>query len=318
MKIIRIWCAALLIQFLLISCVWYLTSHSTVIEESSDVIQRPTEEQQPDHKDPFTMTSPVETTAPVVDRIEQAETILRINEEEEQIAAWESWQNQCLKIEEGLVSMSCDEGDTWIEVPAYPSDLKDYWLDYLRMGAQSYYMDEESALLAYTTSQGETHLLVLDDGGLWQNVTFKIDGQNVMQMSISKGSNGIFHLVMLMQDGSVCLGESKEGLTWTFADPGYLQDASSTSSSMNVYGVSLMDDGAILIVTYQLDCAISKDGGKSFSYLMQDLMGKDPMEETVRISTNAMPYDDHQGTYCVPLSDGSLLISTDGMNWQYA
>lgn len=318
MKIIRIWCAALLIQFLIISCAWYITSRSTVIEEPNIAIQWPTEEQQSDRKDPSSMISPSKAAAPVVDRIEQADTILRIDEEEEQITAWENWQKQCLKIEEGVVSMSCDEGSTWIEVPAYPSDLKDYWLDYLRMGAQSYYMDEESALLAYTTSQGETHLLVLDDAGVWQNITFKYDGSDIMQMSISKGSNDIYHLVMLMQDGSVYLGESKDGLTWTFADQGYLQDACSSSSSMNVYGVSLMDDGTILIVTYQLDCAISKDGGKSFSYIMQDIMGKDPMEETVRISTEEMPYDDHQGKYCVPLSDGSLLISTDGIQWQYA
>lgn len=86
---------------------------------------------------------------------------------------------------------------------------------------------------------------------------------------------------------------------------------------MNVYASSVMDDGTILIITYELDCAISLDGGKTFTNLLQDILKTDPFKGVYRIDHRKAPFDDHQGNYCVPLSDDSLLISKDGKHWEH-
>lgn len=220
-----------------------------------------------------------------------------------------------LMIENGHVHITGDGGASWLAVPVLPGTLQDYWLPYLRMGEQSYYADEEIALVAALGEDGQPHLYVGDRLGSWQDVCYTLD-QQVLQMSIARDTDGTFRLLMVTQGGFVTLGSSRDAYEWTFTQPAYFADAASSSSTMNIYGASLMRDGTILMVTWKLDCAISTDGGQHFTYLLQDHMGIDPMETSDRISTSQLPYEDEAGRYCVEMSDGSSLVSTDGEHWE--
>lgn len=220
-----------------------------------------------------------------------------------------------LMIENGHVHITGDGGASWLAVPVSPGTLQDYWLPYLRMGEQSYYADEEIALVAALGEDGQPHLYVADRSDTWQDVCFSLD-QQVLQMSIARDTDGTFRLLMVTQGGFVTLGSSRDAYEWTFTQPAYFADAASSSSTMNIYGASLMRDGTILMVTWKLDCAISTDGGQHFTYLLQDHMGIDPMETSDRIRTSQLPYEDEAGRYCVEMSDGSSLVSTDGEHWE--
>mgnify|MGYP000305550268 FL=1 len=118
--------------------------------------------------------------APVVAQIQQASNILRIQDDDLKVESLQNRENQQLKITDGIVFVSKDS-QNWIEVPVHPKDLQDFWLPYLRMGEQSYYMDEERILLAYTPSKQQPHLLVRNQANIWQDITFDVDGLSIMQ-----------------------------------------------------------------------------------------------------------------------------------------
>ena len=75
-----------------------------------------------------------------------------------------------LMIENGHVHITGDGGASWLAVPVLPGTLQDYWLPYLRMGEQSYYEDEEIALVAALGEDGQPHLYVGDRLGSGQEV----------------------------------------------------------------------------------------------------------------------------------------------------
>lgn len=316
MKIIRIWVVLLIIQLFVVTGLWFITRFEYIHEAEAvlENFQITKNESMQNQQNPEPVIE--DKKAPVVQQTQQASNILRIQDDDLKVESLQNRENQQLKITEGIVSVSKDSKN-WIEVPACPRDLQDFWLTYLRMGEQSYYMDDERVLLAYTPAKQQPHLLVKDQTDVWQDITFDVDGLSIMQMSISRNQDGTYYLAMVSYEGYVTLGTSKDALTWTFTKPGYLKEAVSSNLAMNVYASSVMDDGTILIITYELDCAISVDGGKTFTNLLQDILKTDPFKGTYRIDHRKAPFDDHQGTYCVPLTDDSLLISTDGKNWKH-
>lgn len=259
---------------------------------------------------------PVPIDAPVVASQTPLDETGATEETDTSIERMPSGKTMDLMIENGHVQITGDGGANWQALAVAPSLLQDAWLPYLRMGEQSYYADEHCALVAVLGDDGQPHLYVSDQTGRWQDIAFTLE-QRVMQMSISRAEEGTFYLLMVTQDGFVTLGSSSDAKDWTFTTPAYFADAASTCTSMNIYGAALMRDGTILMVTWKLDCAISTDGGAHFTYLLQDLLGIDPMAGDERVSTTQLPYEDEQGRYCVPLSDGSLLVHTDAETWTH-
>ena len=316
MKIIRIWITLLIIQLFVVTGLWFMSRFEYVREEESVIENVPITNNEPIQNQQNPEPVIEDKKAPVVAQIQQASNILRIQDDDLKVESLQNRENQQLKITDGIVFVSKDS-QNWIEVPVHPKDLQDFWLPYLRMGEQSYYMDEERILLAYTPSKQQPHLLVRNQANIWQDITFDVDGLSIMQMSISRNQDGTYYLAMVSYEGYVTLGTSKDALTWTFTKPGYLKEAVTSSAAMNVYASSVMDDGTILIITYELDCAISLDGGKTFTNLLQDILKTDPFKGVYRIDHRKAPFDDHQGNYCVPLSDDSLLISKDGKHWEH-
>lgn len=93
------------------------------------------------------------------------------------------------------------------------------------------------------------------------------------------------------------------GIDWRFNEP----VAANENTSEGMYSMSVMRDGTILITTYQ-DVALSKDNGKSYTHL-KDL----DSTIAVLVDTSKISYD-HNGVYCIPLTDG-VAKSRDGETW---
>ena len=173
MKIIRIWITLLIIQLFVVTGLWFMSRFEYVREEESVIENVPITNNEPIQNQQNPEPVIEDKKAPVVAQIQQASNILRIQDDDLKVESLQNRENQQLKITDGIVSVSKDS-QNWIEVPVHPKDLQDFWLPYLRMGEQSYYMDEERILLAYTPSKQQPHLLVRNQANIWQDITFDV------------------------------------------------------------------------------------------------------------------------------------------------
>ena len=163
MKIIRIWITLLIIQLFVVTGLWFMSRFEYVREEESVIENVPITNNEPIQNQQNPEPVIEDKKAPVVAQIQQASNILRIQDDDLKVESLQNRENQQLKITDGIVFVSKDS-QNWIEVPVHPKDLQDFWLPYLRMGEQSYYMDEERILLTYTPSKQQPHFVSKKSG----------------------------------------------------------------------------------------------------------------------------------------------------------
>lgn len=208
-----------------------------------------------------------------------------------------------MKIEAGNVSVTLDKGASWISVPVGGGKLQNFWLSYYRMGNQSFYLDDQIIMISYAQKYYQPHIIVsTNKGNSWQDIRMDCGSTNVDQISLSKASDGGYRIAM-MSGNVMFTGTSSDGIQWSFHEP----VASSKSLREGMYSMALMKDGTILITSYG-DVAVSKDHGKTYSYL-KDI---DPAIAE-KIDYNQIAYDE-DGTYCIPLING-IAKSKDGLTW---
>ena len=177
------------------------------------------------------------------------------------------------------------------------------------MGPQSYIITDDQIILAYTGVNGDAKLLVGDAQKTWEQVGIDLDGQQALQMSLSQDAQGIYRLAILGNFQSFVCGTSEDGINWTFGHAVSASEDVLFNGGLSFYAMPLMDDGTIMLV-YHNDVAISTNGGSSF-YRMSDTAP----QLAEQVDVGALPYDDHEGGWHVPLRDGSEAVSTDKLYW---
>lgn len=210
-----------------------------------------------------------------------------------------------IKIEAGAVYVTQNTGVDWIPVPMEGIRIQDSWLYYYRMGNQSFQINENDILIGFAQTHAQPHVIISKDHGKsWYDVLFDCGAKDIIQMAIAPLPAGGYQLAMLTRDSEVLYGSSEDGLDWTFATP-YMSGEVFT----DLYSFALMSDGVMFITKYE-DSAITFDYGKTFLHL-RDLAPEIAHEMDVLY----MPYEE-QGTYCIPLKDGTIAKSKDGMHWE--
>ena len=213
------------------------------------------------------------------------------------------------RIVSGIPQYTRDGGATWEELPVSADLLQNEWQDYLKMGPQSYIVTDDQIILAYTGVNGDAKLLVGDAQKTWEQVGIDLDGQQALQMSLSQDAQGIYRLAILGNFQSFVCGTSEDGINWTFGHAVSASEDVLFNGGLSFYAMPLMDDGTIMLV-YHNDVAISTNGGSSF-YRMSDTAP----QLAEQVDAGALPYDDHEGGWHVPLRDGSEAVSTDKLYW---
>lgn len=208
-----------------------------------------------------------------------------------------------LKIESGIVSITLDHGMTWKQVPIKASRMQDFWLTYYRMGNQSYYIDDSMIMIAFAQKYMQPHIIVsMDQGTTWKDVQINCGSASIQQISINVSKDGGY-IITMMTAHSMIHGTSSNGEDWKFTKPiSYQEDFS------GMYSMALMSDGTLLIPSFR-DVAISKDDGKTFTHLKDldaSLAEKVAYDQTI--------YEEN-GMYCIPLQNGSIAKSKDGITW---
>lgn len=211
-----------------------------------------------------------------------------------------------MKIESGKVSVTLDGGTNWVDVPIHGSRLQDYWLNFYRMGNQSYYIDADIIMIAYCENYMQPHIVVSkDQGKTWKDIRIDSEASDISQISIAKDKDQTYRIAMMAGDYIMFTGTSNDGINWTFDKP----SGNDIEKRSTMYSMALMKDGTIFITSFD-DCLISKDHGKTYTSLKEIA----PIIAQ-QINYQLIPYDE-DGTYCIPLKNGKVAKSKDGMNWQ--
>lgn len=209
-----------------------------------------------------------------------------------------------MKIEAGNVYVTLDYGSSWIKTPVNGDRLQDFWLSFYRMGDQSFYIDDDIIMISYTQKYKQPHILVSTDKGIsWKDIRIDCGTSNILQIAVAEDGQGGYRIAMMADSKVMFTGMSTNGIDWRFNEP----VAANENTSEGMYSMSVMRDGTILITTYQ-DVAISKDNGKSYTHLKE-------LDSTIAVlvDTSKISYD-HNGVYCIPLTDG-VAKSRDGETW---
>lgn len=211
-----------------------------------------------------------------------------------------------MKIESGKVSVTLDGGTNWVDVPIHGSRLQDYWLNFYRMGNQSYYIDADIIMIAYCENYMQPHIIVSkDQGKTWKDIRIDSEASGISQISIAKDKDQTYRIAMMAGDYIMFTGTSNDGINWTFDKP----SGNDIEKRSTMYSMALMKDGTIFITSFD-DCLISKDHGKTYTSLKEIA----PIIAQ-QINYQLIPYDE-DGTYCIPLKNGKVAKSKDGTNWQ--
>lgn len=211
-----------------------------------------------------------------------------------------------MKIESGKVSITLDGGANWVDVPIHGSRLQDYWLNFYRMGNQSYYIDADIIMISYCEKYLQPHIIMSkDQGKTWKDIRIDSEASGISQISIAKDKNQTYRIAMMAGDYVMFTGTSRDGINWTFDKP----SGNDIEKVSTMYSMALMKDGTILITSFD-DCLISKDHGKTYTRLKEIA----PIIAQ-QINYELIPYDE-DGTYCIPLKNGKVAKSKDGANWK--
>lgn len=211
-----------------------------------------------------------------------------------------------MKIEAGKVMVTLDGGGVWVEVPINGSRLQDYWLNFYRMGNQSFYIDADTIMIAYCEKYLQPHILMSkDQGKTWKDIRIDCETASISQISIAKDKNQTYRIAMMSGDYYMFTGTSTNGIDWNFDKP----SGNDIKKASTMYSMALMKDGTILVTSLD-DCLISKDHGKTYSSLKEI----DPIIAQ-QINYQLIPYDE-DGIYCIPLKNGKVAKSSDGKNWK--
>lgn len=211
-----------------------------------------------------------------------------------------------MKIEAGKVSVTLDGGANWIEVPVNGSRLQDYWLTFYRMGNQSYYIDADMIMIAYCEKYLQPHIIMSNDQGkTWKDIRIDTEASGISQISIAKDKDQTYRIAMMAGDYLMFTGTSMDGIVWDFDKP----SGNDIKKASTMYSMALMKDGTILVTSFD-DCLVSKDHGKTYTSLKE-------IEPIIaqQINYELIPYDE-DGTYCIPLKNGKVARSKDGVTWK--